>query len=366
VVRLTDANLAFAGSEPKFPSKEYPSPELTQGQIARILSWYSQNKETQESFKYAREFFKKKFKLDVSDVIKSKSPTFGFVCRMVSNGAILSETNQAWFDSNVNQIKRELSEKKNEPVVVTNTSNVINIQDRIREKADECIAELEGQIDELIVSNFSVTVSPVGLMHSMNIKSAQTKLISEAFKKRRAEFDGVLNSEDEQIKEGYSNFSKSDLKKLVTYCDQVILACLKISETGVQTRKPRKRKVKSPEEIVSKLNFSQNLEDTNIQSIDPTQILGASQLWVYNKKTRKLGLYVSEDASGFSVKNSSIVGFSEFKSVQKILRKPEETLNQVLQAGKVALRTLMDQIKAKESVLNGRLNGDIVLLRVLK
>lgn len=364
MVRLTDANLAFAGSEPKFPSKEYPSPELTQGQIARILSWYSQNKETQESFKYARDFFKKKYKLDVSDVIKSKSPTFGFVCRMVSNGAILAESNQAWFDAIVNQIKRELSEKKVESVVTTN--NVINIQDRIREKADECIAELEGQIDELIVSKFSVTVSPVGLMHSLNIKPAQTKLISEAFKKRRAEFDGVLNSEDEQIKEGYSNFSKTELKKLITYCDQVILACVKISENGVQTRKPRKRKVKSPEEIVSKMKFSQNLEDTSIQSIDPTQILGASQLWVYNKKTRKLGLYVAEDASGFSIKNSSIVRFSQFKSVQKILRKPEETLKEVLQAGKVALRTIMDQIKAKESALNGRLSEDTVLLRVLK
>ena len=365
MTRLTDANLAFAGTEPKFPSKDYPSPELTQVQIARVLSWYAQNKETQDSFRFAREYFKKKYKLDISEVIKTKSPTFGFVCRMVSNGAILSESNQAWFDSHVNQIKREIAEVKIEPVIVKDT-NVVNIQDRIREKADECIAELEGQIDELIFSKFASNVSPLGLMHSMNIKPAQTKLITEAFKKRRIEFDGVLNSDDEQIIEGYSNFTKSEMKKLITYCDQVILACIKINDSGAQNRKPRKRKVKSPEELVSKMKFSVALENTEIRSIDATQIIGASQLWVYNKKTRKIGLYIAEDASGFSIKGSTLLGFSEFKSVQKILRKPEETLNQVLHSGKVILRNLMEQIKAKESPLSGRFNEDTVLLHVTK
>ena len=71
MTRLTDANLAFAGTEPKFPSKDYPSPELTQVQIARVLSWYAQNKETQDSFRFAREYFKKKYKLDISEVIKT-------------------------------------------------------------------------------------------------------------------------------------------------------------------------------------------------------------------------------------------------------------------------------------------------------
>ena len=39
MTRLTDANLAFVGHEPKF------SVELTQSNLIQTLNWYSQNKD---------------------------------------------------------------------------------------------------------------------------------------------------------------------------------------------------------------------------------------------------------------------------------------------------------------------------------
>ena len=39
MTRLTDANLAFVGHEPKF------SVELTQSNLIQALNWYSQNKD---------------------------------------------------------------------------------------------------------------------------------------------------------------------------------------------------------------------------------------------------------------------------------------------------------------------------------
>jgi hypothetical protein len=40
-------------------------------------------------------------------------------------------------------------------------------------------------------------------------------------------------------------------------------------------------------------------------------------------------------------------------------------LPEVLKAGKIALRNVLTGIATKESLLNGRINKDIVLLRVL-
>ena len=40
-------------------------------------------------------------------------------------------------------------------------------------------------------------------------------------------------------------------------------------------------------------------------------------------------------------------------------------LPEVLKAGKIALRNILSGIATKETLLNGRINKDIVLLRVL-
>jgi hypothetical protein len=77
-------------------------------------------------------------------------------------------------------------------------------------------------------------------------------------------------------------------------------------------------------------------------------------------------MYQASDAGGLSVKGSSIVNFSEEKSIQKKLRKPEVTLPEVLSGGKVYLRNALGNIRAVESALSGRLNDDTILLRVVK
>jgi hypothetical protein len=52
--------------------------------------------------------------------------------------------------------------------------------------------------------------------------------------------------------------------------------------------------------------------------------------------------------------------------VQKILRKPNVTLPEVLTGGKVYMRNLIDGIQAVESPLRGRINEDVVLVRIIK
>ena len=176
----------------------------------------------------------------------------------------------------------------------------------------------------------------------------------------------MLNTDDEQIKEGWSNYTKPQIKKLVAYCDQVILDCQKVSGESTKSRKPRKRKAKSPEQLTAKMKYMTEFKELNLTSIKVTDIIGSMVLWVYNTKTRKLGVYHADDAGGLSVKGSGILNFSESKSIQKKLRKPEQMLPEVLSGGKVFLRNVMDSIRAVDSKLNGRINGDTILLRVVK
>lgn len=361
MARVTDTNVVLYGSEPKIVG------DVSKLDLMKTLTWYSQNRDTKDALKYSCDYFKKNFKLDASSVLKDKPTTFGFLCRIISNGGILLEDTKKQFDDQVEKIKLELKTPvKKEIVEDKPKTNVVNIQERIREKAFECIGELEGQIDELILSSFKSNVSPYSLFHSMNIKEAQTKYITEWAKQKRSEFDNVLSSDDEFIQESYSNFSKVQLKKLVSYFDQVILDCQKISGESVKSRKPRKRKTKTPEQLVAKMLYLQEFDELKLKSISPVDIVGALQLWVYNVKTRKIGVYHADDAGGLTVKGSSILNYTTSKSVQKKLRKPEVSIPEVLSGGKVFLRNFIESIRAVEGNLNGRINKDTILLKVVK
>ena len=340
--------------EPKF------SGELSQSQLTQALNWYAQNRDNKDATKYASDFLKKKHKITGSDGLKTVPSTFGFLCRIVSMGGVLNGSNATFFDETISKLKQST------PVVKSTTTNVVSIQDHIKRKASDCIGELEGQIDELITSEFKSNVSPYATMTGMEVKGAHTKFIIDHFKTRRAEYDDVLTTIDADVKEAYSNFTKPQLKKLISYCDQVIVDGMKLAGEAIKTRKPRKRKAKSADQVVAKLNYAKDFAELKLVSIDPKTIIGASSLWVYNTKTRKLGVYHALDAVGLGIKGSTIQNFAESKSISKTLRKPNVTLPEVLKGGKVALRNILTDIRAAEKTLTGRINTDTILLRTVK
>lgn len=342
-------------AEPKYEKLE------SQSDIAAALNWYQSNKDAKTAAKYIADYAKKHKLEGKLDTSKSYITT-GFLCRIVTNGAILPEATVGNLKQTVTDL---LCLDESKTVEDTKSTPVVTIQDRLAEKVSEIAGELEGAIDDYILSEFSKQPSPFGIMHD-KVKGMHATRLIEIFRKRRAEFDGVLNTDDPLLKEGYSNFNKTELKKLVAFCDLIITDAMKLGEASKLTRKPRKRKAKSADQLVAKVQFCESNDEFKLKSELPKTIIGATQLWVFNIKTRKLGVYHASDAGGFSVKGTSVTNFSEMKSIQKTLRKPESLLPEILKGSKVFLRNVIDTIKAKESCLNGRLNRDTILLKVIK
>ena len=112
------------------------------------------------------------------------------------------------------------------------------------------------------------------------------------------------------------------------------------------------------------MKYAKESKELKIVSINPADIIGGSTLWVYNAKTRKLGKYVAASYQTLGIKGTTITGFDEDKSVCKTLRKPDEKLKEFARAGKVQLRKFLEEIKATETIGNGRINADMVLLRI--
>ena len=129
-------------------------------------------------------------------------------------------------------------------------------------------------------------------------------------------------------------------------------------------RAPRKTKAVPKDKLVAKLKYKKTDEPLKLVSINPVDIIGAKELWVFNSKTRKLGKYVAEEYKDLAVKGTTILNFNESQSVQKTLRKPVDQLKDFKAAGKVALRKFLEDINAVDTKLNGRVNEDIMLLKV--
>lgn len=335
--------------EPKFAG------EMSSIDMIRALNWYHENKESKDAEKYIQEYAKKN---KISGQTNS-TLTLGWLCRIAMNGNDIGIKATNYIKS---KIKKSTQEKVT--VDVSEKQPTINIQERMREKVAEIAGEIEGAIDDYIESGFKENKSPFSIMHD-KAKGMHANRIVDIFKKRRAEFDEVLHTKDNELRDAYS-FNKNELKKIVAYIDQIITDALKIAGEAKATRKPRKRKQKSASELVSKIKYCASSEEFKLKSIDPKDIIGANQLWVFNVKTRKLGVYHALDVSGLTIKGTTINGFSEMKSVQKTLRKPEKLLPDVVKGGKVFMRNVMESIRAAEGKLTGRLNDDTILLRTMK
>jgi hypothetical protein len=167
------------------------------------------------------------------------------------------------------------------------------------------------------------------------------------------------------LKEAYSHYKKSQLKAYVEFLRSIV-SCAETTATTVKARKPRKKKEKPASAIVAKLKFKEKDDEYKVASVDPKQIVGCNQLWVFNTKYRTMAVYNAMGPAGLNVKGSTLIGFDEKTSVIKKLRKPDEQIKKLMDGGKIILRKYMDDIKCKPKEATGRINNETVLLRVIK
>jgi hypothetical protein len=242
-----------------------------------------------------------------------------------------------------------------------------SIQERVREASFRMTEEIEDALEAF--AQDPDTFDPkafklLNLLRGKEVKAAHARIIKDLYTRQHDELVEAATTKDEQLKEGYSHLSKANLKKITLFYHEILSACDMLMQEAKVNKKPRAKKAVPKDKIVSKLKYLKSEEKLKLVSINPTDIISAKELWIFNTKTRKLGKYVAAEYQELGVKGTSLTGFDPFKSVQKTLRKPEEQLKEFKAAGKVQLRKFLEDIKAVDIKLNGRINEDTVLLKV--
>jgi hypothetical protein len=247
---------------------------------------------------------------------------------------------------------------------------VPSIQERIKEASGNIIAEIEEAVDEFIADPGKFKgLDAVKLFRKLNVNQAHARHIRAFYEGPLAEYimlQQPAREQDEDLREGYAHLDKAAIKRGVALFQGIVGACDLITQESKATRKTRSPKPKSADKLVEKMKYCKTDEKYKVASINPVDIIGATEVWVFNTKTRKLGKYVAEDAQQFQVKGTTLQFFNANASVAKTLRKPEQQLADFNKSGKVQLRKFLDDIKGVETKMNGRFNADTVILKAVK
>ena len=264
----------------------------------------------------------------------------------------------------------------------------ITVQDRINEQAQLIASQIDEwlyasldkdwdinslNLQSLFISN---KLTPVHVKRICSFYDNEFELMAKLVKCTAKEFKLLSEEEQaeiEQLREGYSNLSKAQLKNHYNALCRINEEANAFINTQKAVRKTRAVKPKQIETAIANLKYLANDTTNNLTSIKPETIIGADALWIYNTKTRKLGCYYAKKidpkglgrpGSGLSIKGSAIDEFDVVKSVQKTVRKPADVLRAFNATDTKDLFTFFDKIQTVDSRMNGRINEHTVLLRI--
>ena len=240
------------------------------------------------------------------------------------------------------------------------------IQDRMNEIANKHILHFELFEDRLIDGETVNDPKAFDYLKTENCPQVLIKKIRAFFEPHRQELMEAKAGQDEQLKEAYSHYKAADYKRFEAFYSKLFADLDSYEQVKKATKKARVRKAPTKEKQVAKMKYLKEDTKMKLVSVHPVDILGAQQVWVYNTKNRKLGRYVADAHSSFlGVKGTSIIDFDETLSIQKTLRKPEQQIKDFLGSNKIQLRKFIENIKTTDTKLNGRINTDTILLKVL-
>ena len=364
-----------AVKRPKFADEKYmgAEPSVTalssEVDMAHAYNWFNYFYTSEDAKNFTISYLKsiqydKHVLSRLSHVKAIDLHNIGWNCRLLATGSTLPEGIWENIETRIQSLVEQVVEPS-ETAEDQPQTKVVSIQDRINHRASDLIAELEEQLDVFYkegVVQFDVKKWTL----EKGIKPQIAERIIQHFNPQYAEITEALEGKDPELVEAYAGWRVPVLKVMAVFIKKIIDHLESSAEAGKALRKPRKKKVKPPHVLVAKMKYRPDWADLSITSIDPKGIINASQLWVVNAKTRNLSVYHAVDGEGLSVRGSTITGFDPATSITKKLRKPRDILPQVLNEGKVGLRSIMKNLTTTETQANGRINADTVLVRVLK
>jgi hypothetical protein len=345
-------NWKYMGEEPKGVS-------FNTVELLKAFNWYNVMAEKEDTRQYLKDYFKSdKNMIKIIDHIPDNRlpTTAAWLCRIAINqNRDLEPSDLVRVKTNIEDAAKntdEVKEDKTKPTAVKPS-----IQDRVRERVQDII----GDVEELLDKNDKLNMYE--WLQKNEIPAMHANKIADFYQPLMEEYLAVL----EGNKEGYERYTKKQMQEKHQTISNLLNDCRRFAGNVKKARAPRKKKAPTMEKLLKNFTYLKAYNEYKLQSIDPSTIIGAQELWTFDIKYNKLTVFRARGPAGLSIKRTAIDGYDVDSTISKrIGRKTEETLKKVLSGGKIILRKLMDEITSDPITLSDRINSNIVLIKVTR
>lgn len=331
------------------------------------LRHYNYFYDYKEAFKWAGQWVKKYRSKDYSKFSRIEqwriSTSVGGICRMHMNGAPFDEKRIDWINK-----KLDIAIRESNVVKEAKEAPVKNISDAVKEKTSDFIAEIEAVLDDfyrgvfLDIENYSV----YNELKKIEAPSNIAKGVVDYYTPLKAELEELLTKKTKDLVEGYQHMKPAKKKQYLALVTKIVTDAEKYLASKKAVRKPRVAKPKSATVQINKVQYQKESAEFKVTSVDPLNIIGATEVYLFNTKYRTLSHLVTSASAGFTISGTTIQAVDLEKSKKKKLRKPEDILSVLISSPKTKAIKLFNEVKATEADAVGRVNAETIILKVIK
>jgi hypothetical protein len=233
-----------------------------------------------------------------------------------------------------------------------------SVRDRMRDKASEIAAEIDGLIDDE-----AYDTNVFDWLKERGVASTYVPALIRKYQPLLEETVGALRGGSKDIKEAYRGIPKKETHALAEFLIGMIKDMKRYGEANRTVRKARAPRVVSVEKKLKNLKYQPESSEYKAASVNPATIIGAQELWTFDTKYGTLTRLRAGNRSGLDVKGTTIVGYDANTSVSKATgRKSQQLVENVLSSSKRGLDKIIGDLKDKP-FLQERINDHILLLR---
>lgn len=401
-----NSEVVFYGTEPEW--NNIPENQIDiECQLAKAMNWYNYMSSDSEKRKWISEYCKnnaysKEQTQSILNNLNEKSTRIydipelygfdlGIYCRLSNNGAPLS----------INQ--KEKIKKVMEMLLLKNKNSsnksISSVYQKTEDKSSEIVNYFMSLGDELIIGNdpFNkksnieagsiLKIAKDSIKSLSNKNSKKSKIIIEEDKQpitvkellirkniKPKHCNKLITAISEEInqykndiqveKDQYIIYKKENIEKWLNFNKNILTECENISKEIKNNTIviKRKRKPKSPIDLVKKLKYKKEDTTYKISSILPSKIIGSSKILLFNTKYRVATLLESNSKDGLSIKGSKVINVDETCSISKKIRKPESFITSVSGKGIRIVQSAMNSIKGKSGKIKTKINEDTIII----
>lgn len=355
-------NQKYLGDEPVFK----PGQILTDSERIRAYTWYGSMAEIAEARDWLSDFLFRRDRKEDARKLKSVPDnlfpfTAAWIARMADRGVSFGTGTYDFLDDKLNEAfrGRQVEVKVEKPV-----ADKPNIQERIKDRVNDLIGELE-EVMDMHSSGELTEFDAYEYCQKLAIPAQHAVKMAGYYAGQFEELEMAVEGSDPQVKEAYSRYTKKWIKARLEFVEKLMTDLLRYGQNAKKLRAPRKKKPQSVEKKLKNFKYQKEFTEMKLASVSPESVVGAQELWVYNTKYKMLTVFRALDRGGLDIKRTSIINYDEKTSgTYRTGRQAEKIVQSVLSGGKIILRKVTDDLKVAD--LQDRINENTVLLRVIK